>query len=211
MLTNLLDACPNFRVKQTIYTESRILNSKLAKESGIYSSSQQRQKYVLRRLDIVQQTKMTEIVRQEESLAALNGKVVVISGLQSLALPSYHVDHFLTPQTGSARGIGAATVTQLYHAGAHVVHGDWDAEGGQSLNANLLASPGRGSSHFVKTDVTDYDSVLNLFEVAWKRFARVDISISNAGIQEIGNWFDPSLDRESIKTVCDGPHFPLLP
>ena len=54
----------------------------------------------------------------------------------------------------------------------------------------------------MKTDVTDYDSVLNLFAVAWKKYGRVDIAISNAGIQEIGNWFDPGLNIESLKTVC---------
>jgi NAD(P)-dependent dehydrogenase (short-subunit alcohol dehydrogenase family) len=53
----------------------------------------------------------------------------------------------------------------------------------------------------VKTDVTDYESLLRLFEAAWEKFGRVDIAISNAGLQEAGNWFDPSLDLESLKAV----------
>ena len=37
-------------------------------------------------------------------------------------------------------------------------------------------------------------------------FGRVDIAIMNAGLQEVGNWFDPSLDLESVKAVS----FPFL-
>jgi NAD(P)-dependent dehydrogenase (short-subunit alcohol dehydrogenase family) len=53
----------------------------------------------------------------------------------------------------------------------------------------------------VQIDVTDYDSVLRLFDTAWKKYGRVDVAISNAGIQEVGNLFDPGLDLESIKIV----------
>jgi len=52
----------------------------------------------------------------------------------------------------------------------------------------------------VKTDVTDYDSIINLFEVAREKYGRVDIAISNAGITEKENWLDPNLDLSSIKT-----------
>ena len=61
----------------------------------------------------------------------------------------------------------------------------------------------------MKTDVTDYDSIINLFEVARTKYGRVDIAISNAGITEKENWFDPNLDLTSIKTVVLS--FPLLP
>jgi NAD(P)-dependent dehydrogenase (short-subunit alcohol dehydrogenase family) len=53
----------------------------------------------------------------------------------------------------------------------------------------------------VKTDVTDYESVLKLFDTAWKKYGKVDIAISNAGIQEVGSLFDPGLGLESVKTV----------
>lgn len=123
---------------------------------------------------------MTSIVLKEESLKALAGKVVVISG--------------------GARGIGAATVSQCYHAGAHVVHGDWDEVGGAKLDEELASRAGLndGTTNFVKTDVTSYDSVLGLFKYAFAEFGKIDIAISNAGITEVGNWFDPKLDLESI-------------
>lgn len=85
------------------------------------------------------------------------------------------------------------------------MHGDWD-EAGSNLDAELK---GKGEIEFVKTDVTDYDSVLKLFDTAWKRYERVDIAISNAGIQEVGNWFDPGLDLESIKTVSSSHFHPF--
>lgn len=53
----------------------------------------------------------------------------------------------------------------------------------------------------MKTDVTDYNQVVDLFEFAFAKYGRVDIAISNAGIQEIGEWFDPLLDMESVKIV----------
>jgi NAD(P)-dependent dehydrogenase (short-subunit alcohol dehydrogenase family) len=92
-------------------------------------------------------------------------------------------------------------VSQLHAAGAKVIHGDWNEECGRELESQFSPSSTGGETQFVKTDVTDYDSVLNLFDTAWKKYKRVDIAISNAGLQEAGNWFDPSLDIESIKTV----------
>ena len=80
------------------------------------------------------------------------------------------------------------------------MHGDWD-EAGSELDADLNGTPAEGEAEFVKTDVTDYDSVLRLFDTAWKKYGRVDIAISNAGIQEAGNWFDPALSLETIKTA----------
>lgn len=84
------------------------------------------------------------------------------------------------------------------------MHGDsskhhWDVAG-QNLDSELESEAG-GETHFVYTDVTDYDSVLRLFDTAWKKYGRVDIAISNAGIQEVGNLFDPGLDLDSVKIV----------
>lgn len=86
------------------------------------------------------------------------------------------------------------------------MHGDWDASG-QNLDVELKAKGDGGETQFVQTDVTDYNSVLRLFDTAWKKYRRVDIAISNAGIQEVGNWFDPGLDLESVKTVRYSLHF----
>jgi NAD(P)-dependent dehydrogenase (short-subunit alcohol dehydrogenase family) len=146
---------------------------------------------------------MAAIGLKDSTLSSLKDKVVVISGLHSIFSP------FSNPQTnevdlGSARGIGAATVRLLHSCGSAVVHGDWDVTGGQELDVELKKKRDggkAGETEFVQTDVTDYDSLLRLFDTAWKKYGRVDIAISNAGIQEVGKWFDPGLDLESIKTV----------
>lgn len=109
--------------------------------------------------------------------------------------------------TGSARGIGAETVKILNASGAIVVHGDWDSAGGENVDAQIFASGSLAPIQFVKTDVTDYESLLRLFETAWEKFGRVDIAISNAGLQEAGNWFDPGLDLESVKAVSQLLHW----
>jgi len=132
--------------------------------------------------------KMTAIPLQGETLLALKDKVVVI--------------------TGSAHGIGLQTVILLHSSGAKVIHGDWDSINGQKVDTSLTSpSPKGGETTFVKTDVTDYDSIINLFEVAREKYGRVDVAISNAGITELENWFDPSLSLESIKIK---PHMKVL-
>jgi NAD(P)-dependent dehydrogenase (short-subunit alcohol dehydrogenase family) len=87
------------------------------------------------------------------------------------------------------------------------VHGDWDEEGGSAFDDRLHhhsqhsgGDDGR-RSHFVRLDVTDYESVVNIFDFAWRTYGKVDIAISNAGIQEIGNWFDPELGLEGVRIV----------
>ncbi|RDW92379.1 3-hydroxyacyl-CoA dehydrogenase type-2 [Coleophoma crateriformis] len=124
---------------------------------------------------------MTAIPLEDTTLALLKDKVVVISG--------------------GARGIGAATVSQLYRAGARVVFGDWDDDGGEQVKGELLAKaePKDGDLEFVKTDVTDYSSVVHLFEVAFGKHGRVDMAFANAGIVETGDWFDPSLDLQTVQ------------
>jgi NAD(P)-dependent dehydrogenase (short-subunit alcohol dehydrogenase family) len=93
-------------------------------------------------------------------------------------------------------------VALLHSHGAKVFHGDWDTEGGQGVDSSLSSSSlSGGETTFVRTDVTNYDSVLNLFDTAWNKYKRIDIAISNAGVQEIGDWFGPRLDLESIKIV----------
>ncbi|KAH9206364.1 hypothetical protein DL95DRAFT_375393 [Leptodontidium sp. 2 PMI_412] len=144
---------------------------------------------------------MAAIPLRDETLKEVKDKVVVI--------------------TGSAHGIGLATVSLLYTHGAKVIHGDWDGKAGGLIDSSLSSSsttpsststsnpqnaqaqvlvqvPG-GETTFVQTDVTDYASVLNLFDTAWKKYGRVDVAISNAGVQEVGGWFEKGLDLEGVR------------
>ena len=53
----------------------------------------------------------------------------------------------------------------------------------------------------VKCDVTDFDSVENMFEIARKNFGKVDVLINNAGVQLIKMLADTSVSE--WKTVID--------
>lgn len=91
-------------------------------------------------------------------------------------------------------------------SGAFVCFGDLDAKAGEALAQELSqlrasnAQPSAGAL-FVVTDVTSYQSVLGLFQACLEQFGRIDSAVSCAGIIEIGNWFDPTLDLETVQTV----------
>lgn len=73
--------------------------------------------------------------------------------------------------------------------GAKVVYGDI-----KEPDTDL----GRGVK-FVKTDVAEYASVLNLFKTAWSLHGRIDHVLSNAGLVEIGQLFATGDDDDAIE------------
>ena len=99
-------------------------------------------------------------------------------------------------------GIGAALVELLYSAGAHVFFGDVESAFGEALVSRISSSSQPSQKlQFVKTDVTDYASNLNLFETVFRTCGRVDHAVSAAGISEVGNIVSPNLTLESIREV----------
>ncbi|KAJ5887732.1 hypothetical protein N7495_007773 [Penicillium taxi] len=105
--------------------------------------------------------------------------------------------------TGGANGIGANLVEYLCQNGAYVCFGDKAAAAGNELSAKIVAasasSPTRPQAIFYETDVTDYKSVLGLFDTALETYGHIDHVVAAAGITEIGNWFDPELTMEDIR------------
>ncbi|KAL4871485.1 hypothetical protein BDV12DRAFT_206229 [Aspergillus spectabilis] len=102
--------------------------------------------------------------------------------------------------TGGANGIGASLVEYACENGAFVCFGDLAIEAGEALAKKVNAdssSPPRAI--FVQTDVTSYDSVLNIFDKAMHTYGHIDHAVAGAGIVEIGNVFDPALTMESIR------------
>ncbi|EAW12431.1 putative 3-hydroxyacyl-CoA dehydrogenase [Aspergillus clavatus NRRL 1] len=103
--------------------------------------------------------------------------------------------------TGGANGIGASFVEYCCQHGAYVCFGDLAVDAGSQIAQNLCSS---GSSSppraiFQHTDVTDYESVLGLFDLALEKYGHVDHAIACAGIMEIGNCFDPALTLETVR------------
>jgi 2-hydroxycyclohexanecarboxyl-CoA dehydrogenase len=81
--------------------------------------------------------------------------------------------------TGAASGIGRATAEALALAGARVVLGDINEEGGEAAAGALQV---RGADvHFIRLDVTQPDSVQAFRDAALKRYGQVDILASVAG------------------------------
>nr|KMM73426.1 short-chain dehydrogenase/reductase SDR [Coccidioides posadasii RMSCC 3488] len=127
---------------------------------------------------------MAEIRINNEILATVKDKVVVL--------------------TGGGNGIGAATVTNLFHAGAHVYYCDWDEKHGTELDRSLRSGvqSGSGSSTFMKANVTDYEAQLALFDAAFDKHGRIDMAIYCAGITDPRGWLDvKELDLKSVRKV----------
>ncbi|GIJ86564.1 hypothetical protein Asppvi_005453 [Aspergillus pseudoviridinutans] len=103
--------------------------------------------------------------------------------------------------TGGANGIGASLVEYCCQQGAYVCFGDVAEDAGNQI-AQSLCSSGSSSSPraiFQHTDVSSYQSVLGLFDLALKTYGRVDHAVACAGIMEIGNLFDPGLTLETVR------------
>ncbi|KAK9769883.1 putative NAD(P)-binding protein [Seiridium cardinale] len=105
----------------------------------------------------------------KDDFAKLKDKIVVISG--------------------GTTGIGAAVISQLAGIGAKVVFGD--------INEPKSDLPDQVT--FVKTDVSQYESVLNLFRTAWSIHGRIDHAISNAGVPDTYPLFANNNDDAAIE------------
>ena len=97
--------------------------------------------------------------------------------------------------TGGAQGFGAGIADELFEEGANIVVADLNEEVGSEMVAKLNAKNYANKALFVKTDVSDPDSVENLVKETTIRFGGLDVMISNAGILRAGG-----LDEMDPKT-----------
>lgn len=82
--------------------------------------------------------------------------------------------------TGGAGGIGLAAAKLLVSKGATVVLADVGDEAGEEAAAAIRKNG--GAALFVRTDVSDLESVRALFVRAEEKFGGVDILFNNAGV-----------------------------
>lgn len=82
--------------------------------------------------------------------------------------------------TGASSGLGEATARLLSAQGASVVLGARRAERLQSLADELTANGGKALA--IPTDVTHYDQVKRLVDVAVQTYGRIDVMLNNAGL-----------------------------
>jgi NAD(P)-dependent dehydrogenase (short-subunit alcohol dehydrogenase family) len=135
---------------------------------------------------------------------SLQQKVVLITGMPLARLTLHHL---LILNTGGANGIGASLVQHCLESGANVCFGDLDNIAGEGLLRRFqgITHPEEAGQPprvlFQTIDVTNYQSVVALFDLAFNTYKRIDHVVSAAGIVEIGNWFDFGLTLESIREV----------
>jgi len=83
--------------------------------------------------------------------------------------------------TGASSGLGEATARALAKCGAKLVLGARRIERLQALAQELAL----GDEAAVKTDVADYEQVMNLVEHAVRMHGRIDVILNNAGIMPL--------------------------
>jgi len=81
--------------------------------------------------------------------------------------------------TGSAKGLGRASVEHFIKEGAKVVIADVDSERGEELAVKLGAS-----ARFKRTDVSNEDQVQALVDFTVSEFGGLDIMFNNAGVSQ---------------------------
>lgn len=88
--------------------------------------------------------------------------------------------------TGGAQGFGAGIAESLYRLDLNVVVADLNEEAGRTFVSKLNKEKSTGKAVFVKTDVSDPDSVKELVAATLCEFGGLDIMISNAGVLKAG-------------------------
>ena len=88
--------------------------------------------------------------------------------------------------TGGARGFGAGIAAALFKLNMNVVVADMDDEAGAAFTKSLATEKAGNTAIFVKTDVSDAQSVKELIIKCVSEFGGLDLMVSNAGVLRAG-------------------------
>ncbi len=94
--------------------------------------------------------------------------------------------------TGAASGIGKGIAKKFSENGANIIIADFNESQGQ------LAEKEIKNSFFIKTDVSNEESVKNMVNLAIKKFKKIDILVNNAGLQYIAKVEDFPLEKWNL-------------
>ncbi|MCG8696405.1 MAG: SDR family NAD(P)-dependent oxidoreductase, partial [Bacteroidales bacterium] len=99
--------------------------------------------------------------------------------------------------TGAAMGFGEGIAKGMFNEGANIVIADINEEAGLATAEKLNAGKSKNKAYFVKTDVSDSESLKNLVYETVCQFGGLDAYVSNAGILRAGsleNMDEPTFD-----------------
>jgi NAD(P)-dependent dehydrogenase (short-subunit alcohol dehydrogenase family) len=106
--------------------------------------------------------------------------------------------------TGGASGFGAAWLRKWAPHNAAIIIGDINEKAGQALISEVRASSNNKNLHFLRLDVTDWNSQVNFFREAARisPHGGIDTVVANAGIADAkeGEAFENPPDYTSVKT-----------
>ncbi|MGA2467123.1 MAG: SDR family NAD(P)-dependent oxidoreductase [Thermodesulfobacteriota bacterium] len=108
--------------------------------------------------------------------------------------------------TGGGWGIGKATALTFAEEGARVVIADMDETRGESA-AEEIRSKG-GQSIFTNTDVSKWESAVNMVNDTLKAFGQIDVLVNNAGAFRTN--FFMKMTREDWKAEIDVNFYGVL-
>jgi rhamnose utilization protein RhaD (predicted bifunctional aldolase and dehydrogenase)/NAD(P)-dependent dehydrogenase (short-subunit alcohol dehydrogenase family) len=108
--------------------------------------------------------------------------------------------------TGGAQGFGAGIAQALYEMKVNVAVADLNEESGLALISSLNKQKSPNRAVFVRTDVSDADSVKELIISTVREFGGLDIMISNAGILRAGGLdeMDPEVFSKTTEINYNG-------
>jgi NAD(P)-dependent dehydrogenase (short-subunit alcohol dehydrogenase family)/rhamnose utilization protein RhaD (predicted bifunctional aldolase and dehydrogenase) len=107
-----------------------------------------------------------KVAQQTSGVNRLNNKIAVV--------------------TGGAQGFGAGIAGSLFALNMNIVIADLNEETGKSLASLLSSKKLKNRAIFVKTDVSDVESVRQLIISTVREFGGLDVIVSNAGILKAG-------------------------
>ena len=102
--------------------------------------------------------------------------------------------------TGGAQGFGAGIAESLYSLNMNVVIADLNENSGTSLVAKLMAGKSSNKALFIRTDVSNPDSVKELVYSTVREFGGFDLFISNAGVLRAGSLDEMDPETFSMTT-----------
>jgi rhamnose utilization protein RhaD (predicted bifunctional aldolase and dehydrogenase)/NAD(P)-dependent dehydrogenase (short-subunit alcohol dehydrogenase family) len=108
--------------------------------------------------------------------------------------------------TGGAQGFGAGIAEALFKLDMNIVVADLNEETGKEFTGRLNEIKSGGRAVFIKTDVSDADSVKNMIISCVSEFGGLDLMISNAGVLRAGSLdeMDPETFEKTTRVNYNG-------